>query len=36
MGFVRGDSSLDEDMLSRKFLPVIVGYGRSRLVKVAG
>jgi predicted polyphosphate/ATP-dependent NAD kinase len=34
--FDTGDSNLDADMISRKFLPVIVGYGRSRLVKVAG
>ena len=31
-----GDSTLDADMISRKFLPVVVGYHRTRLVKVAG
>ena len=34
--FDTGDSGLDEAMISRKFLPVVVGYRRNRLVKVAG
>ncbi len=34
--FDSGDSTLDADMLSRKFLPVVVGYHRTRLVKTAG
>ncbi len=33
--FDTGDAALDADMISRKFLPVIVGYHRARLVKVA-
>jgi predicted polyphosphate/ATP-dependent NAD kinase len=33
--FDSGDSSLDADIISRKFLPVIVGYHRTRLVKTA-
>jgi len=31
-----GDEALDEALISRKFLPVIVGYQHIRLVKVAG
>jgi len=34
--FDTGDTTLDEEMISRKFLPVIVGYRRLRFVKVAG
>jgi predicted polyphosphate/ATP-dependent NAD kinase len=34
--FDTGDSALDEEMISSKFLPVIVGYRRNRMVKVAG
>jgi hypothetical protein len=34
--FHTGDSGLYEEMISRKFLPVIVGFRRSRLVKMAG
>jgi predicted polyphosphate/ATP-dependent NAD kinase len=34
--FDTGDASLDSDMISRKFFEVIVGYRRTRLVKVAG
>jgi predicted polyphosphate/ATP-dependent NAD kinase len=34
--FDTGDSGLDREMISRKFLPVIVGYRRTRLVKVVG
>lgn len=34
--FDSGDSTLDSDMISRKFLPVVVGYHRTRLVKTAG
>jgi predicted polyphosphate/ATP-dependent NAD kinase len=33
--FDTGDAALDADMISRKFLPVIIGYHRIRLVKVA-
>jgi predicted polyphosphate/ATP-dependent NAD kinase len=34
--FDTGDARLDADMISRKFWEVIVGYRRTRLVKVAG
>jgi predicted polyphosphate/ATP-dependent NAD kinase len=34
--FDTGDVELDADMISRKFFPIIVGYHRMRLVKVAG
>ncbi len=34
--FDSGDSSLDSDMISRNFLPVVVGYHRIRMVKTAG
>ena len=34
--FDTGDAELDADMISRKFFPVIVGYHRTRLVKVEG
>jgi predicted polyphosphate/ATP-dependent NAD kinase len=34
--FDTGDADLDADMISRKFLGVIVGYRRTRMVKVAG
>ncbi len=34
--FDTGDAKLDCDMISRKFLPVIVGYRRTRMVEVAG
>jgi predicted polyphosphate/ATP-dependent NAD kinase len=34
--FDSGDSTVDSDMISRKFLPVVVGYHRTRLVKTAG
>jgi predicted polyphosphate/ATP-dependent NAD kinase len=34
--FDTGDADLDADMISRKFFEVIVGYHRTRLVKVAG
>ena len=34
--FDTGDADLDADMISRKFFEVIVGYRRTRLVKVAG
>jgi predicted polyphosphate/ATP-dependent NAD kinase len=33
--FDTGDANLDSDMISRKFFEVIVGYRRTRLVKVA-
>jgi predicted polyphosphate/ATP-dependent NAD kinase len=33
--FDTGDTALDADLISRKFLPVIVGYHRTRLVKTA-
>jgi predicted polyphosphate/ATP-dependent NAD kinase len=33
--FDTGDSTLDAEMVARKFLPVIIGYRRNRLVKVA-
>lgn len=33
--FDTGDPSLDADLISRKFFPVIVGYRRTRLVKAA-
>jgi predicted polyphosphate/ATP-dependent NAD kinase len=33
--FDTGDASLDSDMISRKFFEVIVGYRRTRLVRVA-
>jgi len=33
--FDTGDANLDADMISRNFLPVIVGYRRTRLVRVA-
>ena len=33
--FDTGDAALDADMISRKFLTVIIGYHRTRLVKVA-
>ena len=34
--FDTGDAALDADMISRKFFEVIIGYHRTRLVKVAG
>jgi predicted polyphosphate/ATP-dependent NAD kinase len=34
--FDTGDSRLDLEIISRKFLPVVNGYRRSRLVKLAG
>jgi len=34
--FDTGDAALDADMISRKFFEMIIGYHRSRLVKVAG
>jgi predicted polyphosphate/ATP-dependent NAD kinase len=34
--FDTGDANLDADMISRKFFAVIVGYRRTRMVKVAG
>ncbi len=34
--FDTGDATLDADMISRKFFEVIVGYRRTRMVKVAG
>jgi predicted polyphosphate/ATP-dependent NAD kinase len=34
--FDSGDSILDADLISRKFLPVVTGYRRMRLVKTAG
>ena len=34
--FDSGDSTLDSDMILRKFLPVVIGYHRMRLVKTAG
>jgi predicted polyphosphate/ATP-dependent NAD kinase len=34
--FDTGDANLDSDMISRKFFEVIVGYRRTRLVRVAG
>jgi predicted polyphosphate/ATP-dependent NAD kinase len=34
--FDTGDAALDTDMISRKFLEVIVGYRRIRLVKTTG
>jgi predicted polyphosphate/ATP-dependent NAD kinase len=34
--FDTGDRALDQEMISRKFLPVIIGYHRDRLVRVAG
>jgi predicted polyphosphate/ATP-dependent NAD kinase len=33
--FDTGDAMLDADMISRKFFAVIIGYHRTRLVKVA-
>lgn len=33
--FDTGDTALDADLISRKFLPVVVGYHRTRLVKTA-
>jgi len=33
--FDTGDANLDCDMISRKLLTVIVGYRRTRLVRVA-
>jgi predicted polyphosphate/ATP-dependent NAD kinase len=33
--FDTGDSTLDAEMIARKFLPVIIGYRRNRLVRVA-
>jgi predicted polyphosphate/ATP-dependent NAD kinase len=33
--FDTGDTALDADMISRKFFTVIIGYHRTRLVKVA-
>jgi predicted polyphosphate/ATP-dependent NAD kinase len=34
--FDTGDASLDAELISRKFLPVVVGYRHTGLVKVAG
>jgi len=34
--FDTGDPALDADMISRKFMTVVVGYHRTRLVRVAG
>jgi predicted polyphosphate/ATP-dependent NAD kinase len=34
--FDTGDAALDAELISRKFLPVVVGYRRTRLVKTAG
>jgi predicted polyphosphate/ATP-dependent NAD kinase len=34
--FDTGDAALDADLMARKFLPVIIGYRRMRLVKIAG
>jgi predicted polyphosphate/ATP-dependent NAD kinase len=34
--FDTGDRSLDAEMISRKYFPVLIGYRRTRLVKVAG
>jgi predicted polyphosphate/ATP-dependent NAD kinase len=34
--FDTGDPDLDNDLISRQFFPVIVGYHRTRLVKTAG
>jgi predicted polyphosphate/ATP-dependent NAD kinase len=34
--FDTGDNFLDSDMISRKFFEVIIGYHRTRLVKVTG
>lgn len=34
--FDTGDAALDATLISRQFLPVIVGYHRNRMVKVAG
>jgi predicted polyphosphate/ATP-dependent NAD kinase len=33
--FDTGDTALDSDLISRRFLPVVVGYHRTRLVKTA-
>ena len=33
--FDTGDAALDADMISRKFFETIIGYHRTRLVKVA-
>ena len=33
--FDTGDNALDADMISRKFFETIIGYHRTRLVKVA-
>jgi len=33
--FDSGDSTLDADMISRKFVPIVIGYHRIRLVKTA-
>lgn len=34
--FDTGDVALDAELIARKFLPVVIGYRRMRLVKVAG
>jgi len=34
--FDTGDPALDAELIARKFLPVIIGYRRTRLVKTAG
>jgi hypothetical protein len=34
--FDTGDAALDAELISRKFLTVVVGYRRTRLVKTAG
>jgi len=34
--FDTGDTALDAELISRKFLPVVIGYRRMRMVKIAG
>lgn len=34
--FDTGDAGLDRELIARKFLPVVIGYRRTRLVKIAG
>jgi predicted polyphosphate/ATP-dependent NAD kinase len=34
--FDSGDAALDSDLISRKYFEVIIGYRRTRLVRVAG
>jgi predicted polyphosphate/ATP-dependent NAD kinase len=34
--FDTGDAGLDSELIARKFLPVLIGYRRARLVRIAG